>query len=228
MKKNLVVLSGAGVSQESGIPIMTDATTWRNYKIHEVASQEAWERDPQLLIDFYNERRKEFSAVEPNGAHHAIKELEENFNVYIITTNVDNLHEKAGSTNVIHLHGDLLKVQSERNPKLVYDWDKDLTLGDTGEDGAQLRPNIVFFGEMMPTLEPAIQVCSSADVLIIVGTAMQVFPAAILYTFAPADCKIYVINPVKPDMFDDREVEHIDEKAVNGMNILKQRLQAKS
>lgn len=224
MKKNLVVLSGAGVSEESGIPIMSDATTWRNYKIHEVASQDAWDKNPQLLINFYNERRKEFSVVEPNDAHKIIKELEQDYNVFVITTNVDNLHEKAGSENVIHLHGDIMKVQSEQNPSLVYNWDEDLKIGDLGEDGSQLRPNIVFFGEMMPMIEPAIRICSQADIMIIIGTAMQVYPASILYSFAPKNCKIYVINPVKPSLATSQAVEHIGDKAVKGMQKLKDRL----
>ncbi|MFV0607087.1 MAG: SIR2 family NAD-dependent protein deacylase [Niabella sp.] len=223
-KKNLVVLSGAGVSAESGIPVMTDAATWRGYKIHEVASQDSWDTNPQLLIDFYNERRKEFAPILPNDAHKIIQELELKYNVYVITTNVDNLHEKAGSKNVIHLHGNIMQVQSEKNPNLLYEWDEDLKLGDLAEDGAQLRPNVVFFGDTIPMIEPAISICSKADIMIIVGTAMQVYPAAILYTFVPKDCKIYVINPVKPNLSTSNQVAHIDENAVKGMQVLKTKL----
>ncbi|MFV0565976.1 MAG: SIR2 family NAD-dependent protein deacylase [Flavobacteriaceae bacterium] len=222
--KTLVVLSGAGVSAESGIPVMTNATTWRGYQIHEVASQEKWDNEPQLLIDFYNERRREFAPILPNDAHKIIKELELQYKVYVITTNVDNLHEKAGSKNVIHLHGNITKVQSEKNPKLIYDWNEDLKLGDVDENGHQLRPNVVFFGETMPTIEPAVKICSQADVMIIVGSAMQVYPAAILYTFAPKNCKIYVVNPVKPNLATANKIEHIAENAVQGMKAVYEKL----
>ncbi|MFV0309744.1 MAG: SIR2 family NAD-dependent protein deacylase [Desertimonas sp.] len=224
MKPNLVVLSGAGVSAESGIAVMTDATTWRNVQIHDIASQASWERDPQLLIDFFNDRRREFATKQPNDAHRVIRDLETDYDVTVITTNVDDLHERAGSRRVIHLHGDIRMVQSSVDPRRVYEWDGDLEVGDVGPDGVQLRPNVVFFGEAIPMLDSAVQACRDADVMIIVGTSMQVYPAAVLYTFAPPDCRIFVVDPAPPEISGDQQVEYISDRAVTGMRELRDRL----
>lgn len=196
MKKHLVVLSGAGMSAESGISTFRDSDgLWEKHRIEEVATPEGWHRNPQLVLDFYNARRKKLKEVEPNVAHNILAELEKSFQVSVITQNVDDLHERAGSKNIIHLHGELNKVRSEKNESLQYQWTEDLHIGDKAEDGAQLRPHIVWFGEMVPMLEPAIELIKTADIILIIGTSMQVYPAAGLYTYAPYQSTIYSINP---------------------------------
>ncbi|MEM9143737.1 MAG: NAD-dependent deacylase, partial [Bacteroidota bacterium] len=181
MTKQIVVLTGAGISAESGIKTFRDADgLWEGHNVMEVASPQGFARNPELVLEFYNQRRRQLLQVEPNEGHRALAQLEARFDVDIITQNVDNLHEKAGSSNVLHLHGELLKVRSTANEDHVLNWKKDLVLGDEDENGHQLRPHIVWFGEMVPMLEPAIQITAKADILVIIGTSMQVYPAASL------------------------------------------------
>jgi NAD-dependent deacetylase len=194
--KKIVVLSGAGVSAESGIMTFRDAGgLWEQYDIMEVASIEGWYKDPQLVLDFYNARRRQLLGVHPNAGHEALVALEQDFEVTVITQNVDDLHERAGSQNIIHLHGELFKARSTQNENLIYEWKQDLNIGDTCELGSQLRPHIVWFGEMVPMIEPAAAEVASADVIIVVGTSLQVYPAAGLLGVAQEHAKVYYIDP---------------------------------
>ncbi|MDB5273760.1 MAG: npdA [Chitinophagaceae bacterium] len=200
--KNIVVLSGAGISAESGIKTFRDSGgLWEGYDIQEVATPEGFYKNPALVLDFYNMRRKQALTAEPNAGHLALVELEKHFQVHVITQNVDNLHEKAGSSQILHLHGELFKSRSTSNPSLVYDvqgWE--LKLGDTCERGSQLRPHIVWFGEAVSAMDQAIKEVRKADVLIIVGTSMQVYPAAGLIDYAAQGIPIYVIDPNMPSI----------------------------
>lgn len=220
--KKIVVLSGAGISAESGIKTFRDADgLWEGHDVMEVASPQGWHKDPMLVLDFYNQRRRQLLSVRPNGAHHLLVELEQQYQVDIVTQNVDDLHERAGSKRVLHLHGELLKVRSTRDQKLTYDWEKDLNQGDLCELGSQLRPHIVWFGEAVPELEQAIEITAAADCLVIIGTSMQVYPAAGLINYAKAQVPIYYIDP-KPAI-DETYYENlriIPEKAQKGMKIL--------
>ncbi len=192
----IIVLTGAGISAESGIQTFRDAGgLWEGYKIEDVATPEAWHRNPGVVLDFYNERRKQLLGTVPNTAHHALAELEATHNVIIITQNVDDLHERAGSKNIIHLHGELLKARSSGIDHLVYEWKKDIHAGDLCEKGFQLRPHIVWFGEMVPMLEKAIEEIRNADKVIVIGSSMQVYPAASLVAYAPLSAEIYYIDP---------------------------------
>ncbi len=199
MKKSLnkvVVLTGAGVSAESGLKTFRDSDgLWENFDVMEVASIDGWYRNQKLVLDFYNARRRQLKEVDPNEAHLAIADLEKYFDTVVITQNVDDLHERAGSRKIIHLHGELKKIRSTNNQNLIYDCDGDLHLGDLCEQGHQLRPHIVWFGEMVPKLEEAILEISDADRVLIVGTSMQVYPAASLVAFAPPGAEIFYIDP---------------------------------
>ncbi len=196
MRNKIVVLTGAGISAESGIKTFRDAGgLWEGHRVEDVATPEAWHRQPDIVLQFYNERRKQLLEVQPNAAHFALAELESAADVIIITQNVDDLHERAGSTNVIHLHGELLKVRSITYPKLIYEWKKDLLMGDLCERKAQLRPHIVWFGEMVPLLEKGVEEISDANIVFVIGSSMQVYPAASLVAYAPADARIYYIDP---------------------------------
>lgn len=194
--KKIVVLTGAGISAESGVSTFRDAGgLWENHDVMEVASIEGWEKNRKLVLDFYNHRRRQLKEVQPNEGHKALVDLEEKYNTIIVTQNVDNLHEKAGSTTVMHLHGELLKVRSTGNPDLVYHWDEDLNIGDNCEEGYQLRPHIVWFGEIVPLLHNAASLVYQADILIIVGTSMQVYPVAGLVGYYTNSRPIYYIDP---------------------------------
>ncbi|UTD14215.1 NAD-dependent deacylase [Tenacibaculum mesophilum] len=196
MKKRLVVLTGAGISAESGIKTFRDADgLWEGHDIYEVASPEGFRANPELVLDFYNQRRRQLLEVSPNKAHHNLVSLENNFEVDIITQNVDDLHERAGNKNVIHLHGELLKARSTKNKHLVYNWNKDIVMGDVCEENAQLRPHIVWFGEDVPLLEKAAEITLQADILVIIGTSMQVYPAASLVNYIQHNTPIYFIDP---------------------------------
>jgi len=202
--QKLIVLTGAGISAESGIKTFRDADgLWNNYRIEEVASPVAWARDPQLVLDFYNIRRKQLYEVEPNAAHIALANLEENFDVEIITQNVDDLHERAGSTKILHLHGELKKVRSTVDPSLVHTLDGwELKLGDTCKKGSQLRPHIVWFGEEVPNISIAASIVKTADILLVIGTSLQVYPAAGLLQYAPDNIPKYLIDPnAEPDRY---------------------------
>ena len=200
MKKCMVVLTGAGMSAESGIKTFRDADgLWEGHDIYEVASPQGFASNPELVLDFYNQRRKQLFEVEPNIGHLNLAQLENNFHVEIITQNVDDLHERAGSTNIIHLHGELRKARSTYNNNLVYNWDKDIVLGDCCEKKSQLRPHIVWFGEDVPMIENAIKIVEKADILVVIGTSMQVYPAAGLVNYIQPNTPIYFIDP-KPSL----------------------------
>lgn len=226
MKKNLVILSGAGISAESGIKTFRDSDgLWEGYHVEDVATPEGFTRNPQLVLNFYNERRSQLHAVQPNMGHLIIAELEDYFNVQIITQNVDNLHEKAGSTNVLHLHGQLFQVRSSKNPSHILQWEKDLNLGDLCPKGGQLRPNIVWFGEDVPELQYAVQLIENADFLIIIGTSLQVYPAAGLLHFAKSAIPIFYIDP-KPASIASAPLNltTIAQKGSQGMQIVRDKL----
>lgn len=197
--KKVVVLTGAGISAESGLKTFRDADgLWENHRVEDVATPEAWHRDPELVLRFYNERRKAAALARPNAAHFALADLEKDFDVQIITQNVDNLHERAGSANVLHLHGELNKVRSVAADHLITDIeDGVISLGDLASDGQQLRPHIVWFGEMVPMIEPAIELCKEADIFIVIGTSMQVYPAASLIQYVPLKTGKFIIDPKK-------------------------------
>ena len=225
MKQKIAVLTGAGVSAESGLGTYRDnGGLWDNYDPMEVASIQGWYRNRKLVLDFYNMQRAKLKDTKPNAAHLAIASLEDRYNVTVITQNVDNLHEKAGSTHVIHLHGEATKVRPENgvyddsfSEREVIDVGYDpVYLGDKAPNGCQLRPHIVFFGESVPKIEPAIDVVAAADILLIVGTSMQVYPAAGLYRYAKPDTPIYVVDPADLPLYDKR-ITHIKEVATKGM-----------
>ena len=217
MKKKIVVLTGAGISAESGIQTFRDADgLWEGHDVMEVASPIGWQKNPKLVLDFYNQRRAQLHTVEPNAGHYALAKLEEKHDVCIITQNVDDLHERAGSTRVVHLHGELRKVRSTIDPELIYDWEKDVNLGDKCAKGGQLRPHIVWFGEDVPMIGVAAQLCHIADMLIIVGTSMQVYPAAGLVHEIDADAPKYFIDP-KPAAVNVPNLTVIAEKGTIGV-----------
>ncbi len=222
--KKIVVLTGAGVSAESGVPTFRDADgLWEGHDIMDVATPEGFQRNPDLVQQFYNQRRASLHTVEPNAAHHYIKKLEEHFNVVVITQNVDDLHERAASTNIIHLHGELRKVKSTIDPDYIKYWEGDIQTGDLCPKGGQLRPQVVWFGEDVPMIEPAAKECASADIVLIIGTSMQVYPAASLYQFAPPDAPVFYIDPKASlnmaGLPSDR-VSAINDKATTGMAAL--------
>lgn len=198
--KKVVVFTGSGVSAESGLKTFRDSDgLWENYRIEDVATPQAWHKDPSMVLDFYNQRRKQVLEAKPNPAHEALAELQKYFDAHIITQNIDDLHEQAGSKNVIHLHGEIRKARSTKDPSLVSrieGWE--LNLGNTCGKGSQLRPHIVWFGEMVPELERAALVVSSADIFIVIGTSLSVYPAASLVNYAPFDSLKYLIDPKTP------------------------------
>lgn len=223
MKSKVVILSGAGVSAESGINTFRGSDgLWEGHRIEEVASPIGWANNRKKVLDFYNLRRAQLKEVKPNKAHFTIAKMENNFDVTVVTQNVDNLHEKAGSTNVMHLHGELTKVRSTINENLIYRWEDDLNEGHTCELGSQLRPHIVWFGEAVPLIEKAAEIVQSADIIIIVGTSMKVYPAAGLIGFAKPDSKIFYIDPSPGSAYelDRTEFVNIKEKATKGFDIL--------
>ncbi|MCB0587599.1 MAG: NAD-dependent deacylase [Phaeodactylibacter sp.] len=198
--KKIVVLTGAGVSAESGIKTFRDAGgLWEGHDVMKVASPQGWQENMELVLDFYNQRRRQLRQVGPNAAHTSLVELEQRFEVSIITQNIDDLHERAGSKTIIHLHGELLKARSTRDPRLIYEWPEDIKPGDTCELGSQLRPHIVWFGEAVPMIEVAAMETMTADAVIIIGTSMQVYPAAGLVGFAEKARQIYYVDP-KPSI----------------------------
>ncbi len=217
--KKLVVLSGAGISQESGISTFRDANgLWNNYRIEEVASPEAWKRDPQLVLDFYNMRRKQLYEVEPNAAHCALVRLEEFFDVTIVTQNVDDLHERAGSSHVLHLHGELKKVRSTVDEELVSTLDGwELKRGDLCAKGSQLRPHIVWFGEAVPNIISATSLVKSADIFLVVGTSLQVYPAAGLLQYVPSAIEKYLVDPEAEPRYYVNNLTILREKATTGV-----------
>lgn len=192
----IAVLTGAGISAESGIKTFRDSGgLWEGHDVMEVASPQGWSKNPENVLRFYNLRRQQLKEVKPNKAHIALAELERHFDVNIITQNVDDLHERAGSKNVIHLHGELLKVRSERDENFVYPCQKDIAIGDLAEDGHQLRPDIVWFGEAVPKIEMAAEIFSQCHIAMVIGTSLQVYPAAGLVNYAPPEAKVFLIDP---------------------------------
>lgn len=222
----LVILTGAGMSAESGIKTFRDSDgLWENYRIEEVCTPEALERNPELVNQFYNERRKQLYASHPNEGHKGLVELEQYFDVQIITQNVDDLHERAGSQHVLHLHGELKKVRSSINPHLIYDLEGwELKSGTRCEDGSPLRPHIVFFGESVPNIEPATELVRQADLLVIIGTSLAVYPAASLLHYAPDNIPVFVIDPHIPAEARRRGFQLIEKGASAGVQDLKKLL----
>ncbi len=224
--KKIVVLTGAGISAESGVSTFRDSDgLWRNHRIEEVASPIAWENNRQMVLDFYNQRRKQLFEVEPNDGHLWLVKLEEKYNVQIVTQNVDDLHERAGSSNVLHLHGELKKVRSTSNPELIYTLDHwELKNGDNCELGSQLRPHIVWFGESVPMIETAMSIVSGADILIVIGTSMVVYPAASLINYVASDVPKYYIDPKAFAVHGISNLSIITEKAGVGVPALVEQL----
>lgn len=227
MKKKIVVLTGAGMSAESGISTFRDSNgLWENHDIMEVASPEGWRNNPALVLDFYNKRRAQLKEVKPNRGHEILAELEKNFDVQIITQNVDNLHEKAGSSTILHLHGELTKVRSVANENYILDWTEDLNLGDTDKNGNQLRPHIVWFGEAVPAIDDAIPMMEEADIVIIIGTSLQVYPAAGLIHYAKPNVPVYYIDPNPATIYDlANPLEVLAMSASEGLSKIQNQLQ---
>ncbi len=217
--KKLVVLSGAGISAESGIATFRDSDgLWEGHDVMEVASPEGWRNNPELVLDFYNQRRKAALEVEPNEAHTGIADLEKHFDVTVITQNIDDLHERAGSSNVIHLHGKLFESRSTADPSLIYTMEGwELKMGDLCEKGSQLRPNIVWFGEMVPMIEVAARIAAQSDIFVVVGTSLVVYPAASLIDYVDTDVPKYLIDPKVPPVSGYYNLTPIEEKATVGV-----------
>ncbi|MGE0566820.1 MAG: NAD-dependent deacetylase [Bacteroidia bacterium] len=226
MKKKLVIFSGAGISAESGIKTFRDSGgLWEEHKVEDVATIEAWERDKALVTRFYNQRRKQVMEASPNNAHKVIAELQNDFDVQVITQNVDNLHERAGSEKVIHLHGEIMKARSTIDPNLVYDLKKwEIKMGDTCKLGSQLRPHIVWFGEMVPMMEIAIEKVMESQILVVVGTSLNVYPAAGLINYAADNIGKWLVDPGSFNLDHIQNLKHIKDTAVNGMSVLKKEL----
>lgn len=215
--KHLVVLTGAGMSAESGIKTFRDANgLWEGHDVMEVATPQGFAKNPALVLDFYNQRRRQLLEVQPNSAHLALAQLETDFKVTIITQNVDDLHERAGSNTIIHLHGELLKARSTHNDQDIFDWRKDIQIGDVCGKGYQIRPHIVWFGEAVPLIEKAMEVCETADILMIIGTSMQVYPAASLMHYIKPNTPIYYVDP-KPALAQSDNVHVFSENASTGV-----------
>ena len=221
MKQKIVVFTGAGVSAESGIQTFRDGDgLWENHDIQQVATPEAWNENPRLVLDFYNERRKQVLKAKPNEAHQSLVLLEENFDVQIITQNIDDLHERAGSKKVLHLHGEILKARSTFDDEL-YDWKKPtLKLGDKCPKGFQLRPHVVWFGEPVPNMLEAANCCDDAKFLIVIGTSLNVYPAANILNFVSTNCVKYLIDPQRPKSFLENNIKIIQKKAGEGVTEL--------
>ncbi len=225
LKKKLVVLTGAGISAESGLKTFRDSDgLWEGYDIEEVATPRAWRRNPQLVLNFYNYRRKNVLDAEPNAAHYGLAELEQHFDVHIITQNIDDLHERAGSNNVMHLHGEIFKMRSEVHPHLVYEIRGDIKMGDKAEDGAQLRPHIVWFEEPVPMIEAALPLVRSADVFAVVGTSLVVYPAAGLVNYAPQQVPKFIVDKKIPYTSSLYNLTAIEKPATLGVAELKEQL----
>ena len=224
--KKIVVLTGAGISAESGLKTFRDSGgLWEGYDVTEVATPQAWQANRQLVLEFYNQRRKQAYEAQPNAGHLALAELEEHFEVQIITQNIDALHEKAGSSNVLHLHGEISTARSTADPELIYDlpsWE--LREGDTCEKGSQLRPHIVWFGEAVPMMEPAMEITSQAEIFIVAGTSLVVYPAAGLLDFADSQIPKFIIDPKIPEVSNTKQMHFFEEAASTGLPKLKQLL----
>jgi len=226
--KKLVVLSGAGMSAESGIKTFREmGGLWEQYDVTTVASPEGWNKDPELVLKFYNERRKQLLESGPNAGHYGLAELEKEFDVEIVTQNIDDLHERAGSTKILHIHGEMRKARSTGDPNLIYDiegWE--LNIGDKCEKGYQLRPHVVWFGEPVTEIQEAARIVSKADILVVIGTSLNVYPAAGLIDVAPRDARIFLIDPNDIQVPSYRKIEVIKEGAGKGVAILSEKLKS--
>lgn len=224
-KQKLVVLTGAGISAESGLRTFRDSDgLWEGYNIEDVATPRAWRRDPQLVLDFYNLRRKDVMAALPNAAHISLAEMEEHFDVHIVTQNIDDLHERAGSTKVLHLHGEIIKMRSDKNVHKLYPVTGDIKLGDKAEDGGQYRPHVVWFEEPVPMIEEAIPIMYDADVFLLIGTSLAVYPAAGLVDFVRPDVTKYVVDKHIPSVSKYRNIVPIEKTATEGIKELRKLL----
>lgn len=222
MKKQLVVLTGAGISAESGLQTFRDSDgLWMGHDVYAVATPEGWKKNPSLVLDFYNQRRREVAKARPNAAHEVVAALQENFNVTVITQNIDDLHERAGSKNVVHLHGEIFKMRSEKDENTLYDITGDINLGDIAPDGAQLRPHVVWFNEQVPTIIEAKKIMSRAGVFILAGTSLQVYPASGLIDYLPHDIPKYIIDKKPPYVPPHHNFHVIAKSATEGMEELK-------
>lgn len=220
--KKLVVLTGSGISAESGLKTFRDqGGLWEGYDLQKVATPEAWERDPEMVLDFYNKRRQGVRNARPNAAHKALVKLEDHYEVTIITQNIDDLHERAGSSNVIHLHGEIMKARSNIDDEILYDLGGgDIKMGDKCELGSQLRPHVVWFGEPVPMIEKAMMISSQADIYLVIGTSLVVYPAAGLIHYAPSLAKKYLVDPKAPELTSDPNLEAIQANATTGVEPL--------
>lgn len=220
-KEKIVILTGAGMSADSGLKTFRDHDgLWEGHDVMQVATPEAWASDQDLVLEFYNQRRSNLRDAKPNSGHKALVELEDKYEVHIVTQNVDDLHERAGSMNVMHLHGELFKVRSTGDPFLVYDWNNDLISGDMCEKGYQLRPHIVWFGESVPMIEQAAHICSQADIMIIIGTSLAVYPAASLIHHTHQDIPKYLVDPKIPERINLNKLKCITKTANEGVPVL--------
>lgn len=214
----IIALTGAGMSAESGIPTFRGSDgLWEDHRIEDVASPEGWRKDMALVLKFYNERRRQIKNVQPNAGHYALAALQDKHDVTIITQNIDDLHERAGSKHIIHLHGEIVKSRSVKNENKLYNCTGDILPGELADDGGQLRPHIVWFGEMVPMMETAMQQMPSADMVLVIGTSMVVYPAASLLYYASPAAKKYIINPVSPEIQQTKNVYFIRKNATSGM-----------
>jgi len=221
MKKHIVVLTGAGISAESGLQTFRDSNgLWEGYNVYEVASPRGWYKDPKLVLDFYNMRRKDVAAAKPNEAHIGLAELEKHFDVTIVTQNIDDLHERAGSTNVLHLHGEIFKMRSVEDEHAIYEITGDINIGDKAKDGAQLRPHIVWFEEPVPMIEKAVALMNACDIFVVVGTSLQVYPAASLIHYAPPYLPKYIIDKKIPAVTNYPNLHLIEKPATEGVKEL--------
>ena len=226
-KKHIVVLTGAGISAESGLKTFRDSDgLWNGYDVYEVASPQGWANNPKLVLDFYNDRRRDVAAAEPNAAHIGLAELEKDFDVTIVTQNIDDLHERAGSTKVIHLHGQIFSMRSVKDDTTIYPINGDIRLGDTAEDGSQLRPHIVWFGEPVPMIEKAVSIMNDCDYFVVVGTSLQVYPAASLLQYAPPYLPKFIIDKKIPDISSSPNLTLIEKAATEGVAVLREILKA--
>jgi NAD-dependent deacetylase len=224
-KKKLVVLTGAGISAESGLRTFRDSDgLWEGYDIYEVASPRGWAKDPKLVLDFYNMRRKDVANAKPNAAHAGLAELEELFDVHIITQNIDDLHERAGSSQVLHLHGEIFKMRSVKNTTKIFDTRGDIIMGDTAADGGQLRPHIVWFEEPVPMIEKAAEITSAADLFVVIGTSLAVYPAAGLLHYAPSQIPKFILDKNIPATGSVLNLVKIESPAAEGIKLLKEHL----
>jgi NAD-dependent deacetylase len=225
-KKRIVVLTGAGISAESGLRTFRDSDgLWEGFEVTEVATPRAWRKNPSLVLDFYNMRRRDVAKAEPNAAHRGLAELEKDFDVHIITQNIDDLHERAGSTNILHLHGEIFKMRSEQDESLVYDIRDDILLGQQAEDGAQLRPHIVWFEEPVPMIQDAVPLVRSADIFVVIGTSLVVYPAAGLVDFTRPGTHTFIVDKKIPYTSNTHNHTAIELPASLGIALLKEKLQ---